>query len=193
MTPKQNLYYWRLWGEACESRGWKMKKGILQQHPSESLQESEILQIAARRATANHRATTPDDLRHACHILAAGRDCSHTALKQGEIDKLIAIFKLLIDPTNIDAAIQQEHPALGEQRRIVHKIRQFAPEAYIDAICRAQFSADYVAPFWEDLPISCLRNLSITISQRTAHWTKPIVQKLSAPTPAPEPALDCPF
>ena len=214
MTQKQNLHYWRLWGEVCASRAWKMHKGRMTPAPPESPDETIVIGIAANLAAAKHRATTPDDLRHASHYYAAGRDIGHAALTQPQIDKLFALWKLFIDPSNLDAALALENPEIGERKRIIHRLRTAAPDTYIDAICHDQFPG-YVSPFWEDLPMRDLRALSLTLRARTHNWTRIIIQvppgsrarkqaiyppvaadvsprKLD-PVPSLEPATDYPF
>lgn len=191
MTPKQNLLYWRLWGEVCRAREWRMRKGRITPAPPESPEETIILGIAANLANSHHRATTPEDLRHASHYYAAGKDIGHDALTQPQIDKLFALWHLIRDPANLDAAIALENPDVGARKRLVHQIKTHAPEYYILHICADQFAGQYTPPFWEDLPVASLRALHLTIRTRTANWSRPIPELPR--NLRPEPALDCPY
>ena len=187
MTRAQEKFYWRLWGQVVHANDWRLVKGRWQcdfaAQRKLSTHHDHVCSLARARAEQQHRAPTADDLRHAGHIIAAGRDVSHPDLTAPQFDKLVALWKLLIEPTDLDAALALSDPDIGARKRLVWRIGKAAPHAYIDRICRDRFGDDYSAPFWEDLPVNCLKILAHTLRERTRDWQQPVGVQASACPP----------
>lgn len=188
MTPAQNRAYWRLWGAAVKVNGWRCQAGSwecdLWYQRKISVWHEQVIEAGERRGNVRLAGTLAppgggtiapglkvDDLRRGVHIVATGRDKGHAVLSQGEIDKVFALLRLLANPEDLGASILLDGDH-GERKRLVWRVRRAAPQAYVDAICRDKFGADYTAPYWEDLPVECLRALVITLSNRTGRWTR---------------------
>jgi hypothetical protein len=178
MTSKQEKYYWRLWGRVVAANDWRLVKGRWQvdvaRNRAHSPLHARVWDAAAARAAQEHRAPTADDLRHGCHAVAAGRDKGHAEFTNAEFDRFVSLAALLIDRDDIDASMQFAAPEIGERRRLVARIQSVAPEAYVCEICRHRSDWDYHDPFWEDMPIAQLRQLLLTVKERTRAWTRPV-------------------
>lgn len=178
MTPAQRQLYWRLWAQIVRQNGWRDVARVLS--PSAVLDASDhhrrVHEAAIALAQQEGRAMAADHLRHGAHVIALGRSISSDDLKRpADIDRVFNLFKLLANPENIAAAIKWENPDMADRERLVWRIRSAAPQAYIDAICADRFGSAYTSPFYEDLPIACLRDLVKTLSERTDHFRQPIV------------------
>ncbi len=180
MTPAQHSrFYFPAWNRAASALGWKMLAGRLQAQEltvwtanktAEALYH-QIWQNARLLASKQHRAATAEDLRHACHIVALGKNLSSKDLSNKQCDRVVILFRILANPDDIDTILDYIHPENADRRRYVYSIQQLASFKYIDAIASDKFSAVYTTPFWEDLPINALRQLHMTLLSRvkTSH------------------------
>lgn len=143
--------------------------------------------VADQIARAGHRAVRPEDLRHACHITALGRDKSSRAFTNAEADRVVFLFALLADPDSIAAVQDWENPDLARKRNLIAAAWQKAPEAYVLAILRDRFHTRII----EDLSLRQLQQLCMTLNHRNEAWRQPASGRSSLDT---EPAgIDCPF
>jgi hypothetical protein len=179
MTPRQTSAYWRAWGRVVRANRWSMLQGVL--HPQATLATSDIhalvWQAAEARAAAKTAPVTADDLRHGCHIAALGRDKSSKDLGTGrDITRLFALFRLLQNPDDIAARIEwgDTAGAADSRRRMIHRIRTAAPQAYTLQICRDRFASVLRESDWESLPLPALRQLVMILAQRTENFRRPI-------------------
>lgn len=125
-----------------------------------------VLALARQRAAGEHRGLKLDDLRHAVHILCLGRDKSSDALTPSETDRVVAMFRLIQDPEDLDARLQVDAYARGEDpgalRRVEYVIRTSAPDAYVRAIAAARFGTRH----WEELKPGQKSQLAMTLKER---------------------------
>jgi len=144
MTRRQLLrLYWPAWNRAARAQGWRLVRGRLAAPPrtlwggpvTTSLL-AEIWRLAELRARASHRAPTPDDLRHATHIAALGYDRSSRELLDLELDRVLAAFRLLADPDDLEAMIQWQDRRAGERRRREWWLRHRIPPHYLREIMK---------------------------------------------------------
>jgi len=184
MTSAQDKLYWRLWGAAAKSNGWRVAKGRLESDPDNAHRSTDhgtVWSIAGELAAQAHHAITLTDLRHACSHIASSPSSlgsisshkSHLSLNNPQLDRLYTLLRLLADPDDLDARLKHDNPAIGERERLAKRIAAAAPHAYIDRICRDRFE-DYTPPFWEDLPLNHLKILHHTLRERTQDWTRPL-------------------
>ena len=174
MTERQAKgSYWPAWGRVALAEGWRTERGRLVAQRPQSTGPDEMAQLRARiwdaaggRARAGHHGIGPNDLRHGCHAVALGRDKSSLDLDNRELDRVVTLFRLLADPSDLDTMMAWLHPEIGERRRLVWSIKHLAPEAYINAIAKAKFAGQYEWPYWEDLPVNSLRQLAMTLRAR---------------------------
>lgn len=185
MTPnQQRRFYFPLWNAAANHHGWIMIKGrLIAPRPESDSGATEVEQLIASiwahaetLAQKAHRAITADDLRHACHIVALGKDKSSADITSKELDRLADLFRLLAQPDSIDLMRAWLEPEIGQRKRQVLAIRRYAAtitggnefqtEPYICKIAEAKFGARFRNPFWEDLDLRDLTQLAITLSER---------------------------
>jgi hypothetical protein len=175
MTDKQNSLYWRMWSRVVDANDWQMSKGRLASPlaPHGSAHAHRVLILAGEIAQRQHRSVTADDLRHACHAAAVGREKSHKDLTNAEFSRVLTAFKLLIEPDDLDAQMNWDNPDRDARRSLVASINKIAPHAAIDAICKNAFQ-NYNSPFWEDLGLDQLKWLIRTLKDRAARRLRPI-------------------
>jgi hypothetical protein len=148
LTDFQDKKYWRRWAACCRANNWKMVKGRL--HPEACLDNSEPHRkvVAAARQLAAEQAVglTPDHLRHACHIVALGRDKSHTKFSNKEFDAVLnywgderAIRGLLIVPEDLASEIHRSNPALKTRERQLVFLNEDCIGAYVAKECDRMF------------------------------------------------------
>jgi len=202
MTEAQRTrFYFPAWGKACHANDWHMVKGRLlakraKQHgvPDVDALYQSIWNAAEALALQAHRAVTAEDLRHACHVVAVGRDKSANDLTNGEVDKVVNLFRLLAEPDDLDAILAIQHPENSERTRLVHSLKKRAPEAKLLAIARnlKTWSGEWEPPFWEDMPIEALKTLSRIIARDQKQWNQPVAAPPVA-APLASAAVEEPF
>jgi hypothetical protein len=171
MTSKQEKhFYWPLWNRACKRNAWRMQNGCLTLAENAPDPANTVIETARRLADQAHRAVTLNDLRHATHFVAAGRDCGHAQLKNKELTRWIWLVKLLIDPDDLDAMNHWLHPELDEQESAEARIAR-VPEAYVARICRGISRGE--TEDWRALDAHARRTLLIALSNRSEHFKKP--------------------
>ena len=184
-TKQQRFLYFPAWNRVTLAHNWTMSKGRLQGRRQETWAHAEpaelyqrVWEAAGNLARAGHRAITPEDLRHACHVVALGRDKSSTDMDNQETDRVVTLFRILADPDDLDAILAWTNPENSERKRYVASIRQRADFKYIDKLCRDKFSGTYTTPFYEDLPMPQLKQLYLTIRARfPRHQAPPAGEK----------------
>lgn len=182
MTPAQTNAYWRLWGGVCRANRWTTVAGAI--HPSAVLEATPIhgavWEAAEALAKRSAGAITADTMRHACHIVALGRDKSSKTIGNGaEATRLFALLRLLVNPDDLQARMDFDDRDADTRRRLLWRLsRTGAPEAYIRKIVADKFgtSADP-----RTLPLDQLQQLITTLSNRTRGFRKPLPEHSNTP------------
>jgi hypothetical protein len=178
MTAKQRTrFYFPAWAAAARVHGWKTEGGrIIGQRqecwasPELNAVYQRIWNLAEHWAANDARALTPDDFRHACHVAALGRDASSANLGNDQVDKVVALFKLLADPDDLRATMAWMSPDEARRRRMLWWIRSNCVESYVVAVCREKFHTDEPA----GLRFDQLSQLHMTLrNRRNALKTEP--------------------
>ncbi len=174
MTTAQakRLYFpaWRTAFQHC----WQADRGQLVARPgrTESLRLSVVEVFAKRRAGARAAIVGPDDLRHACHLAALGRDKSSKDMTNQDIDQVLAFFRLLVDPDDLSAQVALDNPDQEARRRLEWSVTHTGlPEAYVLKVCSQKFGTRE----WKTLDDEQLRQLVITLKAR-ARARQPVPQ-----------------
>lgn len=147
----------------------------------------EVVSLAQQHALQNSRSMNVEDLRKGCTARIARQFCSVKDFTNAQFDRLLMLFRLLINPDDLAAVMAwdqyekydqakaaggplPEEPGL--RRRLVASIKAMTKdrEAYLYAIVRDRFETCH----WEELPLWQLRQLLTTIKERTKKWHKPI-------------------
>ena len=188
MSPAQNQLYFRAVKAALQAQGWAGVADVRSQlalydsgqlpvweTPALNQIRVDVIETAAMRAEAQGRELTPEDLRHAITEVALGRNVSSKRFTNADFDKVLALLRLLADPTNLKNVMAFEAGGeAGERKRHVHVITR-ADESYWQRIARDKFGhADL-----DRLTLAELRQLSLTIRTRRAATT-PAHQELIA-------------
>src|SRR5262245_2296941 len=129
----------RRWGAVCAANGWRMERGRLCGRDSETRSDwhREVFALAAQHAGSEHREITPDNLRRACIAKVSGHFKSTYDLTNAQLDALLNLYTVLIEPTDLDAGQRLVNPDIGRRDRYLHVLRRCVKgRAYVDAICR---------------------------------------------------------
>ncbi len=173
MNFAQTQLYRREWQAAAKAHGWNTRAGItaalaaqgageVWQSPALTKLLITIYEIAQAYAQREERVITTDDLRHACTGVALKRHVSSKVFTNADFDKVLALLRMLANPTSLKNQIAVQNPGeAGERRRQVHSIKQNdAP--YWQRIAKDKFGhADL-----DRLTIVELRQLSLTLHSR---------------------------
>lgn len=147
MTSRQSSgLYFPAWTAALKAN-WTVDRGtaVLTNNPPGGDRARQVDAIATERATKLARSVKADDLRHACHMVALGRDKSSKEMTNADLDKVLNLFRVLQDEYNLAASAGISHPDQDVRRRLEWAVNNCGlPTAYIAAIARAtQGSSDW--------------------------------------------------
>lgn len=132
--------------------------------------------LARQMAQAEARGWQETDLRHACHRLALGRDCSSAVMTNDQLDLVEALFRVLTDPLDLEARMDLDNPSRMARRRYVHGMREFFEDAYV----RSECDRIYHTREWTTLSDNQLRDLYRHLHNRRharKSWTRPKYQQ----------------
>lgn len=170
-TAQTNLYR-RTWQAASVALGWNTKAkreaalashhaGVVWVSPELNKLLATIYELAQLSAHSADRDVSADDLRHAVTAVALQRNCSSKSFTNADLDKVLALLRLLANPTDLHNLNAFTNSEAGERRRHVHVITS-AAERYWKSIAADKFGhADL-----DQLAIEQLRQLSLTIRNR---------------------------
>ena len=163
MNAGQNSKYWRRWAFVCRQNHWQWTKGRLGADAVKNASQHHLAvwRLAESLACSACRAVVADDLRHACHVHAFGRDLSHSALTNEQFDRLLLLFGdertirgLLICP-DVRAQMLWDNPDQAKKLSLIRSIKSLANDEYICAITKDVWGTIY----WEDLEAADLLGL----------------------------------
>lgn len=179
MTELQNTLYWRRWAAVCHANDWTWIKGRLKAEALRDYSEHHVAvwKIAGELALQKHRAVTAEDLRHACHVYALGRDASHQEMTNAQFSRLLALWGdgrdkwgLLNEPDCLESRMHWDDPKLDQVERTKAFIKNAAPDAYVRTVSEHKFGTR----MWEWLDAGQLHQLAMTLSNRKAAWKRPV-------------------
>lgn len=148
LTDFQDKKYWRRWAACTRANNWKMVGGRLHSAAVMDASEHHRSVVAAARQLAAEKAVglSPEILRHACHIVALGRDKSHAKFSNKDFDAILnywgderAIRGLLIVPEDLASEIHRSNPALKTRERQLVFLNEDCVGAYVAAECGRMF------------------------------------------------------
>lgn len=148
LTQSQDKKYWRRWAACARANRWTMVSGRLNALAILDASEHHCRVVAAARQLAAAQAVglTADHLRHACHLVAIGRDKSHAKFSNKDFDAVLnywgderAIRGLLIVPEDLASEIHRSNPALKTRERQLVFLNQDCLGAYIAKECDRMF------------------------------------------------------
>jgi len=163
---QQRRFYFPAWNAAVKAR-WVRDRGTMLPLPTAPANEfaDQVMGIAEARARKRQAVVNAEDLRHACHVLALGKDLSSYDLTNWQTDRVVALFELLVDPDNLGARMRWDSPDLDAVRRREWSIARVGfPEAYIASISLGKFGTRA----WKSLKAPQLRQLLVTLKGRAS-------------------------
>lgn len=194
MTEKQRRWYLREWNAAFRAHwtGCVRGEAVPREGRPQCEMRDKVLAAAKRLAIGREDGRlSPDLIRRACHVIGVGADCSSYALRNKQIDQVVAVFRVLARHRDIAAQMRLD-AAEVERARLVQAGRskdagvsvsdaEAAPDAdrkrtiwsishsdlapaYVEEIARDKFGT----PNWQSLPDGALRQLLITVKCRSA-------------------------
>jgi len=176
VTPLQHKrFYLPAWTRCARANNWH-NLGALRLPPRDVFSPlgtellTRVRDVADQLARADHRAVRPDDFRHACHIVALGKNKSSLDLVNAECGRIVTLFRVLADPDDLEAVLDWENPERAEKRNLIAAAWHKAPEAYVRHLLRYRFHSANI----ENLSLGQLRQLCMTLSQRREAWRKPV-------------------
>lgn len=178
MTDKQSRrFYFPAWRQALATFARTERKVLVCLRPDDEM-VARLWQIAEGIAEADLRTIQAEDLRHACHVVALGRDKSSKLLSNKEVDRVVALFKLLQDPCNIDAVMTWDNPETPDRKRLLYSIEHInLDEAYKRQILQDKFDTRALA----SLSIAQLTQYMMTLKARASKQTAPEIDPENEP------------
>jgi hypothetical protein len=191
LTKPQILLHWRSWRACQQANDWVEVDGRLsadaQATAGLSIQHKLVWRQAQELAVQQHAGIRADDLRHACYLVAttampgasANRKPvdSMTALDNVTFSRVLVLWKLLIDPDDIGAGMDWEHPENSQRQAYLKGIPKIAPDAVVRAIAANAFGTR----LWEDLELQQLRWLLRTLREKQKSYNQPKMASTNAP------------
>ncbi len=197
MTDKQRAkFYFPAWNRCVEANEWFMVKGRFTgkraakygAYPDVDAAYQSVWRAAEALALQHHRAITAEDLRHACHVVALGKDKSSKTMTNAETDRVVSLIRLMTDPDDLDAVMAYSDPTISARQRLLWVLDQ-APMGYVAKICESMFgTAD-----WSTLEQDCLSQLAGIVRQRRKAWNQSNAEVGQSGRSAQESKMDCPF
>lgn len=160
MTDAQKFgFYLPVWNRCALANSWKMLGRPSRLVADLDAQEErfratpgpggecglKVLTFARQIALQEHRGVIAEDLRRACTLAATGK-LSSKHLNNTEVNKLVALLRLLINPDHLKSVDELEHPEIAAKRGLIVSIKRWAPEGLLGHI----FSNAYGTKHWED-------------------------------------------
>ena len=164
MNAGQNSKYWRRWAFVSRHNNWRWIKGRLVDEPVKDAGQHHLAvwRLAETLADRDCRAVIADDLRHACHVHALGRDVSSKAFTNDQFSRLLLLWGderempgLLIEPEHIATLIAWDNPNVARRNSLIRSIKEAADEAYICTITADVWGTKY----WQELDVPALLGL----------------------------------
>lgn len=151
MSPAQTSLYFRWWGRAR----------VALASATGTVMGTKVRDMADHMSVRAGCAVDAEVLRHACHVVALGRDKSSKVLTNAELDRVLLVFKLVINGDDLASVIAWEQPDQGQVKRLTWSIRNTAPEALIVHVCKDKFGKGD----WWNLGTTELRQLLMTLKR----------------------------
>jgi hypothetical protein len=167
MTEKQRYaLYFPAWSQAAQNHGWN-RRGLSTRVPffgNPQLNElyQRIWQIALERAQGT-KGPSAEHFRHACHLVAFGEDKSSNQLNNQEVDRIVALFRMLANPDDLAATLAWSNPQEEKRKRMLWWIENNCTESYVIQVSREKFQTAN----WQALTFDQLTQLHMTLKNRS--------------------------
>lgn len=182
LTPLQTALHWKRWSACCSANDWTMSQSRLspdaQRTRGLSIYHKLAWKTAEQLALQAHRSTTAEDLRHASYLVATTKVPGWSAsarpvdsmkdLGNREFSRWLNLIALLIDPDDLGATIEWEHPEESARKTLIASLKKAAPEATLRAIAGNAFETRE----WTNLEIGQLTWLRRQVGDQAKRWNR---------------------
>lgn len=177
---QQRRFYFPVWNTCAVANGWFMVKGRLRADLDAQREERatwsdparevylKVVTAAEQLALADHTAVTADHLRRGCNLVAAGK-VSSGDLDNKQTNRVVALFRLLADPDDLEAVMTWLNPDRAEHGSFVAFLKKRAHDGVLISIARNAFDTND----WESLPIEKLRWMAKELKNREPKFKRP--------------------
>ncbi|HMJ88763.1 MAG TPA: hypothetical protein VK530_03045 [Candidatus Acidoferrum sp.] len=177
MSPNQQLQFYikRGWAPCAKANNWGTLKALqlpVRDHVNPLDQEllNQVRTYAEQISRKQFRGVKPDDFRHACHIVAIGKNKSSWDMTNDECERVVCLFRVLTTPDDIDVVLDWEDPMRAKKRNLMAAVKQKAPIAYWGKISEDKYGTrDLTA-----LTVYQLTQLCMTLNNRKEMWRAPV-------------------
>lgn len=168
MTTNQLRWYLREWQSAWKAHWSGIRNGeamARMERPEHHPLRDQVLDVARRLAGVRKSPLDADCIRHACHVVALGRDVRAMTMTNKQADLVVAVFRQLAG-VDLSALMTTQQDATDQERgRLIHALASMdLPPGYLERIARDQFGTST----WRSLPTDTLRKLRMTAGARAA-------------------------
>lgn len=175
LSPAQIQKYGRTWGAVCAANDWRMARGRLAPEAEVTRARTDehraVWKLAEQHAMQQHRSVTVDDLRRGCGAMITRKFCSTKDLTNPQFSRLLDLFAVLIDPDDLNARMNWDHPERREREQVLRTIHALAPSAYIESVAR-EF---YQVSAWEtDATLPQLKRFIWILKQHRDAQNRPV-------------------
>lgn len=135
MTDRSRIrFYLPAWTRACR------RLRLLTSLPEPSTVPDQLLHQVWHVAAGRTDERREDALRHACHVVALGKDPSSKTMTAAEADRVVVLFRLLANPEDLAAMTAWDRGTVPDRNRLLWKIRNLGhADHYIGAIAGDKF------------------------------------------------------
>lgn len=151
MSPAQTQLYFRKWNPARVA----LAAGAT------SEMAVKVREMADHMAARDARKVDAEVLRHACHVVALGRQKSSKTLTNAELDRVLLVFRLIVNADDLAAVIAWDQPDQGQVKRLTWSIKHVSPEAMTVHVAKDKFGRGD----WWNLGVTELRQLLMTLKR----------------------------
>lgn len=180
LTVLQTNLHWKRWGRCVDENDWTMVNARLspeaQRTRGLSIYHKLVWKTAEQLALQQHRGVTAEDLRHASYLVATSKVPGWGAsarpvdsmkdLGNREFSRWLVLIALLIDPDDLGATIEWEHPEESARKTLIASLKKACPDANLRAISANAFDTRD----WETLNPSQLTWLRRQVGDQAKRW-----------------------
>lgn len=141
MTDRARIkFYFPEWNACCRANHWRTEHGrlVVPREPLNVMHRDLLAKVYACAEQLQLRSIAPvDALRHACHIVALGKNKSCKDLTNDELDRVVDLFRVLRNPESLAAVQSYEDPERHKKQSLIAAVKKkCVAEAYYMAIAR---------------------------------------------------------
>lgn len=164
MTDDQRKrIYMPTWSRAFACN-WRSNRGVIapatrQNNPELAYKVADLAEAIATRA---NRRMDRDDLRHAAEMIALKQSISSKDMSNAQIDKCLALFRLLINEVHVASVIALDRKTPDRVRMEYAALNHELGRQYVEVVCHGKFGTKII----KGLSDAQLNQLLMTLKSR---------------------------